>query len=79
MTKWIDKEAQESGMAVDDEISDGDYVRVIGNPRDFKGKKSIQGTRVARLEDPNIITFHYLDCVKTHLELTRVCNLCSDF
>ncbi|KAL3893931.1 MAG: hypothetical protein SGCHY_005559 [Lobulomycetales sp.] len=71
VTKWVDKDEQEDAVQPMDAISEGDYVRVIGNPREFKGKKNVQGTLVQRLEDPNIIAYHYLDCVKCHLELTR--------
>jgi hypothetical protein len=56
-----------------DEMNEGDYVSVVGTIRDFKGKKTVQGTRVVKLDNPDLVTYHYLDCVRAHLELTRVC------
>jgi replication factor A2 len=46
---------------------EGAYVRVIGNLRVFKSKRTLVAFRLIRIEDFNEITYHPLECIYAHL------------
>jgi len=72
VTKWTDKDGdQESVDKLDDEFNESDYVLVHGHLREYKGKMTIGSYKIIRITDPNMITHHYLEVVRVHLEFTR--------
>ncbi|KAI9229566.1 MAG: hypothetical protein DHS80DRAFT_29688 [Piptocephalis tieghemiana] len=49
----------------------GTYVRVIGNLRATGNKRSIRAHTIRPINDPNLITQHFLKCIFIHLHFSR--------
>lgn len=50
---------------------DGAMIRVVGNPRDYEGKRHLLVYNVAELKDWNELSHHVLEVIYTHLLLTQ--------
>ncbi|ADM11636.1 replication factor A protein 2 [Encephalitozoon intestinalis ATCC 50506] len=46
-------------------------LQVNGSLRTFNGKRSVSVSHLAQVEDPNLITYHFLNCIYQHLFYTR--------
>jgi len=71
---WIDQEdTHEYIQQKSVDLTEGRYVRVIGNLRAFgtNGKRSLVAFRLILIEDFNEITYHYLECIYAHIMSTR--------
>ena len=58
------------GMAVQLEIRRGDYVRVIGTLRSWKGQDGLNVHTVRKVDDSNEIAYHFIEVAHAHLSLT---------
>uniref|UniRef100_A0A7N0URV0 Replication protein A 32 kDa subunit n=1 Tax=Kalanchoe fedtschenkoi TaxID=63787 RepID=A0A7N0URV0_KALFE len=65
-------------------IDDDMYVRVVGHLKSFQGTKSLAVLSVRPVTNYDEVTFHFLDCIRTHLlhstpqAKLQVGNLASD-
>lgn len=48
-----------------------EYVRVVGNLKQFSGTKNVQGFSIKPVTDYNEVIMHIFEVVQHHLELTR--------
>lgn len=52
-------------------LEEGNLLRVNGSLRTFNGKRNISVSHLSKVEDPNLITYHFLNCIHQHLFYTR--------
>ena len=53
------------------QLREGIYVRAVGTLRSFQDHRSVSINFIRPIEDFNEITFHFLECVHSHLQSTR--------
>ena len=73
-SRWIDRVEDPDEMQMDKNPSaygEGQYIKCYGHLREFKGKHQIAATNLAVIGHPDEITFHFLECIYVHLELTK--------
>ncbi|KAJ1656709.1 Replication factor A protein 2 [Dispira simplex] len=61
----------QNGLVEEEHIADNTYVRVVANVRFFANKCQVYISKIKPVTDMNEITFHFLNAIHTHLELTR--------
>jgi len=66
---WIDSADDENGKL--DGLTQGVYVRVIGNLKSFNNKRSVNATIMKKVTDFNEIQYHLLEATYVHLYHTR--------
>ncbi|CAH7665909.1 hypothetical protein PPACK8108_LOCUS203 [Phakopsora pachyrhizi] len=70
--KWIDSSDGESeGLDLQNGIQEHDWIKIIGSPKVFNGKRHVSGLRLLKIEDFNQINYHFLDVVKVTLTIDR--------
>lgn len=52
-------------------LTEGTYVRIVGNVREYQEQKTISGFSAQPIEDKNQLTHHFLNCIYMHLSRTR--------
>ncbi|KAI8450419.1 hypothetical protein BY996DRAFT_4587477 [Phakopsora pachyrhizi] len=63
--KWIDSSDGESeGLDLQNGIQEHDWIKIIGSPKVFNGKRHVSGLRLLKIEDFNQINYHFLDVNK---------------
>mmetsp|Transcript_13224 Transcript_13224/g.25147 ORF Transcript_13224/g.25147 Transcript_13224/m.25147 type:complete len:303 (+) Transcript_13224:82-990(+) len=59
------------GPSARSEWTKGTYVKIFGHLRVFQGKKHIVAFTIRTIQDKNELTFHVLNCIYTHLYITK--------
>ncbi|CAM8966431.1 unnamed protein product [Rhodiola kirilowii] len=62
--RWMNDPYETKEMEV---IDDGMYVRVVGHLKSFQGAKSLAVFSVRPVTNYDEVTFHFLDCIRTHI------------
>ncbi|KAJ3221079.1 DNA-directed RNA polymerase I subunit rpa2 [Clydaea vesicula] len=73
VTKWVEKSDNEDDMVSDEDaaLQEGVYIKVFGNLRDYKGKRSIGAHKLILVLNPDMITYHNLEAIYVHLETMK--------
>mmetsp|Transcript_6835 Transcript_6835/g.15003 ORF Transcript_6835/g.15003 Transcript_6835/m.15003 type:complete len:298 (-) Transcript_6835:646-1539(-) len=69
--KWIDAEADGAMVEQRAMCREGKIVRVVGQLRIFNHTRSVVAFNIQPIVDFNEYTFHFIECVHTHLRHTR--------
>ncbi|MBW0499473.1 hypothetical protein O181_039188 [Austropuccinia psidii MF-1] len=70
--KWAEStDGEVDGLDSQSGIQEHDWIRVIGAPKIFNGKKHVSGLRLQKIEDFNEINYHLLDTVRVTLSYDR--------
>jgi len=72
--QWMEKD-KHSKL---NDIKDGSMVRVVGNLRDYEGRKHLLVFNVSAVTDWNLLTHHLLGVILTHCEHTKGCLPAAD-
>ena len=75
---WLESDAADEGGQVEDphgpnsraEWREGKYIKIFGHLRAMQGKRHIVAFTIKPVTDMNELTFHMLDTIFTHLQLT---------
>jgi hypothetical protein len=70
---WRDWRAHSRGLVLvcGSVTSVGKYVKVIGTPRVFQGKRNIAANIIRLVEDADQIIFHHLHAISVYTQLTQ--------
>mmetsp|Transcript_26082 Transcript_26082/g.54743 ORF Transcript_26082/g.54743 Transcript_26082/m.54743 type:complete len:297 (+) Transcript_26082:31-921(+) len=68
---WIDIDTDEAMVERRAAWKEGKIVRVIGQLRIFNHVRSIVAFNISPITDPNEYTFHFIECVHTHLRHSK--------
>ncbi|CAF4917887.1 unnamed protein product [Pieris macdunnoughi] len=66
---WLDQEAMDEDDKSAPKVQVNDYVQIFGNVKTNKGKKVLMAFKIMPVEDVNLITFHYLQCIHNKLKM----------
>lgn len=69
--KWIDSEADGAMVEQRAMCREGKIVRVVGQLRTFNHTRSVVAFNIQPITDFNEYTFHFIECVHSHLRHTR--------
>lgn len=67
-TFWPNSSYEEEQCAL---LEEGTLLRVNGSLRMFNNKKSVSTAHLTLIEDPNLIVYHFLNCIHQHLFYTK--------
>jgi len=64
---WLEQDDNEELASTRAKCCEGTYIRVIGNIKEFSGKRQISAFNVRPVEDFNEVTYHGLESIFVHL------------
>ncbi|XP_020536323.1 replication protein A 32 kDa subunit A isoform X4 [Jatropha curcas] len=67
--RWVNENLDTTEMET---IQDGMYVRVNGHLKSFQGVKQLVAFSVRPVTNFDEVTFHFIDCIHTHLQNSKL-------
>lgn len=66
---WLDQEAGDDDDKSIPKVEVNDYIQIYGNVKTNKGKKVLMAFKIMPIIDINVITFHYLHCLRNKVKM----------
>jgi len=70
VTWWMDDDGDQASAKRSSQIREGMYVRVVGKTRLYNDQFQVTAFDVNPIKDHNEVTYHFLNCIQTHLRNT---------